>query len=78
MRTTLEIDDLVLEQVRAYASARNINQGEAATLLLKRGLRAQVPTLWEHGIRVFDPGPDGSVTAEKVQDLIEALEGQSL
>jgi hypothetical protein len=76
MRTTLEIDDDVLTEVKEYATARSISNGAAATLMIKRGLKAVVPTKWENGILIFSPGPEGSVTAEHVQDLIDEMEGE--
>jgi hypothetical protein len=75
MRTTLDIRDDVLEQVKAYAAARSISQGSAASELIQRGLRAEVPTVWENGLLVFDPGPDAQVvTLEKTLELEDALE----
>ena len=44
MRTTLEIRDDVLEKMKAYAAARSISNGSAATKLIERGLTAEVPT----------------------------------
>src|SRR5271165_6375222 len=64
MRTTLEIRDDVLEQMKAYAAARSISNGAAASDLIQRGLTAEVPTTWENGLLVFDPGPSGFVTLE--------------
>jgi hypothetical protein len=75
MRTTLDIRDDVLEQVKAYAAARSISQGLAASELIQRGLRAEVPTVWENGLLVFDPGPDARVvTLEKTLEVEDALE----
>jgi hypothetical protein len=76
MRTTLEIRDDVLEKVKAYAAARSISNGSAATELIERGLNAEVPTKWENGILIFAPGPGGAVTAEQVMKIKDELEGQ--
>lgn len=38
MRTTLAIDDDVLEQVKEYAEQRNISMGKAATDLIRKGI----------------------------------------
>jgi hypothetical protein len=38
MRTTLAIDDDVLEQVKEYAEARKIPLGRAASDLIRRGI----------------------------------------
>jgi hypothetical protein len=77
MRTTLDIRDDVLEQVKAYAAARSISNGSAASELIERGLNAEVPTKWENGLLIFDPGPEGAITAEDVMKLKDDLEGQS-
>ena len=70
MRTTLDVRDDVLEQVRAYAAARSISNGEAISQLAERGLRAEVPTRWENGVLVFDPGPDAeTLTLERTLEL---------
>jgi hypothetical protein len=76
MRTTLEIRDDVLEKVKAYAAARSISDGSAATELLERGLNAEVPTKRENGILILAPGPAGAVTAEQVMNIKDELEGQ--
>jgi len=61
MRTTLDIRDDVLAQVREYAAARSISKGAAASEILERGLNAEVPTKWENGILIFSPGPDSEM-----------------
>ncbi len=76
MRTTLDIRDDVLEQVREYAAARSISKGAAASEILERGLNAEVPTKWENGILIFSPGPGGAVTTEHVMKLKDDLEGE--
>jgi hypothetical protein len=76
MRTTLDIRDDVLEQVKAYAAARSISQGSAASQLIQIGLQAEVPTKWENGILVFDPGPSGVITTEDVMRLKDEMEGE--
>jgi len=76
MRTTLDIEDDVLEQVKEYASARSISQGAAASEILKRGFNADVPTKWENGILIFSPGSAGAVSAEHVMKLKDQMEGE--
>lgn len=71
----MDIRDDVLERVKAYAAARSLSQGAAISELAERGLRAEVPTRWENGLLVFDPGPEGAVTAEHVMKLKD--EGES-
>jgi hypothetical protein len=76
MRTSLDIRDDVLEQVRDYAAARSISKGAAASEILERGLNAEVPTKWENGILIFSPGPAGAVTTEHVVKLKDDMEGE--
>lgn len=38
MRTTLAIDDDVLEQVKEYAESRKMSVGKAASTLIRRGI----------------------------------------
>jgi hypothetical protein len=76
MRTTLDIRDDVLEQVKEYAAARAISNGAAASEILERGLTAEVPTKWENGILIFSPGPAGAVTAEHVMKLKDEMEDE--
>ena len=79
MRTTLQIRDDILQQVKEYAAARSISYGEAASEILERGLNGRVPTKWENGILVFDPGSDAEVvTLEHTLRLEDELEGEFL
>lgn len=76
MRTTLDIRDDVLHRVKEYAAAKSISNGAAVSEILERGLDAEVPTKWENGILVFDPGPAGAVTAEHVMKLKDEMESE--
>lgn len=77
MRTTLDIRDDVLKQVKEYAAARSINYGAAASIILERGLNAEVPTKWENGILIFSPGPGSEmITLEKTLELEDAMESE--
>ena len=77
MRTTLDIRDDILKQVREYAAARSISYGEAASEVLERGFNAPVPTKWENGILIFAPGPDAEVlTVERALAIKDALEDE--
>jgi hypothetical protein len=71
MRTTLNLDEDVLEAVKTYASDRNMPMGKAASQLIKRGLEARCPTRWKNGFLIFDPPPGAPVTAEHVRRLLE-------
>lgn len=78
MRTTWNIEDDVLNEVKEYARARSIPAGEAASKLIQKGLSARVPTRWENGLLVFDPGPEAEViTLERTLELEDALEEET-
>jgi hypothetical protein len=77
MRTTLNISDEVFNQVKEYAAARSISKGAAASEILERGLKAEVPTKWENGILIFSPGPDSEmITLEKTLAMKDAMESE--
>jgi hypothetical protein len=77
MRTTIDIRDDVLERVKEYAAARSISNGAAVSEVLERGLNAEVPTKWENGFLVFDPGPSAEiVTLEHTLALEDAMEDE--
>jgi len=74
MRTTLNINDEVLEQVKQYAAARSMATGDAASYLLKQALNRPLGTRIENGFEVFDVPEDSPVvTQEHVQRLIDEL-----
>ncbi|MFP5226135.1 MAG: antitoxin [Acidobacteriota bacterium] len=70
MRTTLAIDDDVLEQVKQYAEQRRMSLGKAATDLIRKGITRPAPTHMENGLRVFsrssNPQP---LTPEMVREI---------
>jgi hypothetical protein len=74
MRTTLNIKDEVLEQVRQFAAARSMPTGEAASYLLNQALKKPLGTRIENGFEVFDV-PEGSpiVTLEHTLRLEDEL-----
>jgi hypothetical protein len=74
MRTTLNIKDEVLEQVRQFAAARSMPTGEAASYLLNQALNKPLGTRIENGFEVFDV-PEGSpiVTLEHTLRLEDEL-----
>jgi hypothetical protein len=77
MRTTVDIPEKVLDRVRNHANARSISQTAAVVELVERGLDAKIPIVWENGIPVFSPGPEGAVTMEHVQELIEQMDDEA-
>ena len=74
MRTTLNLDDDVLELLKQYSHARSIALGKAASELLRKGAAAQTPTRLVNGIVVFDVPPDSPrITTERVRELESEL-----
>jgi hypothetical protein len=70
MRTTLTIDDDVLELATVHAKARNVSIGKAVSDLVRRGLRGPTPIREENGRYVFDlPADSPEVTTEHVRRL---------
>ena len=72
MRTTLTLDDDVLEQVKQFAEGRKISLGRAASELIRRGVNQPVRTKIVNGLHVFDPPPGSpSIDSERVKELLE-------
>jgi hypothetical protein len=75
MRTTLNLEDEVLGEVKEYARERSLGLGKAVSQLLRRGLAARTATRTVNGLQVFDLPPDSpTVTTEDVRRL-ESQEG---
>jgi hypothetical protein len=74
MRTTLDIQDDVLEQVKHYAVARSMPTGAAASYLLQQALNRPLGTRMENGFEVFDvPSDSPVVTLEHTLRLEDEL-----
>jgi len=72
MRTTLNLDDDVLELLKEYAESRSVALGRAASELVRRGLAAPVQTRMVNGFHVVVlPENSSKVTSEKVKQLLE-------
>jgi len=70
MRTTLSLDDDVLQVVKTYAENRSLAIGKAVSELVRRGLSAPVKTRVVNGLVVFDVAEDSdAVTSELVKQL---------
>ena len=70
MRTTLNLDDDVVEMVRQYSEARSIALGKAASELVRKGFTTPTPTRIVNGLVVFDVPPDSPpITSEWVQEI---------
>jgi hypothetical protein len=74
MRTTLNLDDDVLNAVKSYAGSRSIPLGEAVSMLVRRGLSVPCPTRKVNGLLVFAPPPgEPLVTSKQVRELEDEL-----
>lgn len=74
MRTTLDIQDDVLKQVRNYAVARSMPTGAAASYLLQQALNRPLGTRVEDGFEVFDvPDDSPMITLEHTLRLEDEL-----
>ncbi len=72
MRTTLEIDDDVLQAARSVAAAEGKNIGKALSELARRGLEPRTQSKTRSGFPVFDVGPDAApITLELVKDALD-------
>jgi hypothetical protein len=72
MRTTLNLDDDVLEILKEYAENRSVALGKAASELVRRGLSAPVQTRMVNGfVTVVLPADSPKITSEHVKRLIE-------
>jgi hypothetical protein len=72
MRTTLNLDDDVLELLKDYAENRSVALGKAASELVRRGLEAPVQTRMVNGFHaVVLPVNSQKVTSEKITQLLE-------
>jgi len=75
VRTTLNLDDDVMQMIRQYSEVRSLALGKAASELLRRGFSTPTPTKVLNGILVFDVPPDNPpITVEKIKELESELE----
>jgi hypothetical protein len=72
MRTTLEIDDDVLQAARSVATAEGKNIGKALSDLARRGLEPRSQSKTRSGFPVFDVARDARpITLELVKDALD-------
>lgn len=76
MRTTLEIENDVLDAAKALAAARRVSVGTALSELARRGVAARTPLGVRNGFPVFQIpagtpgfGPDEVAAAENSEDM---------
>ena len=72
MRTTLVIEDDVLEAARSLAEAEGKSVGQVISTLARRGLALQSQEATEEGFPVFTVSPGAKpITSETVQRALE-------
>jgi hypothetical protein len=72
MRTTLNLDDDILGELKVYAESRSLALGKAASDLMRRGLGRKLETRLVNGFHVVVLPPDSpKVSSEKVKQLLE-------
>jgi hypothetical protein len=71
MRTTLTLDDDVIEAASKRAEALHISLGKAVSDLARRGLESTLPVKDVNGLVVFSP-PKGAptITMKKVKEAL--------
>lgn len=70
MRTTLTLDDDVLELAARQAKLRGVSLGKTVSDLLRRGLNAPTPAKDEDGLVVFHlPADSPKVTTDDVRRI---------
>jgi CTP:molybdopterin cytidylyltransferase MocA len=70
MRTTLTLDDDVLELATRQAQARGLSLGKTISELVRRGLNAPTPQIHKDGLIVFQlPADSPQVTTEDVRRI---------
>jgi CTP:molybdopterin cytidylyltransferase MocA len=70
MRTTLNLDDDVLELVARQAKLRGVSLGKTVSDLLRRGLSASTPAENRNGLVVFHlPADSPKVTTDDVRRI---------
>jgi hypothetical protein len=75
MRTTVNIDDQVLEKVKEYGKKRGVTLGQAVSDLLYEGLEAQPKFKKRNGFTVLEIAPGSPpITTEMVKKIQEDYE----
>jgi hypothetical protein len=70
MRTTLTLDDDVLELAARQAKLRGVSLGKTVSDLLRKGLNASTPSQEKGGVVVFQlPADSPKVTTEDVRRI---------
>ncbi len=71
MRTTVNIDDDLLEEASRRARILGISLGKSLSDIARRGLRSAPPVKEEGGLTVYDPPKDADrITQLQVKDAL--------
>jgi hypothetical protein len=73
MRTTLSLEDDAIQAVKEYAEDNHLSLGKAASELIRRGRRYQIPIVKQpNGLYVFEvPDDVPSITSERIHQLLD-------
>ncbi len=72
MRTTLNLDDDVVQRLKEYAFDRSIPLGAAASELVRRALETPVRMRMVNGFYVVDvPEDTPTISSDRVKELLE-------
>lgn len=72
VRTTLNLDDDVLDEVKQYADRRSVALGKAASDLIRRGLNSPLQTKTVNGLHVVVlPEDTPKIDSPRVGSLLE-------
>jgi len=76
MRTTVNVEDDVLEFAKSVAEFRKISVGQALSELARKGMKTRVGTRRDAttGLLVFDVPPDIQITPDDVQKALDAAD----
>ena len=72
MRTTLQIDDDVLQAARSLAATNNVSLGKALSGLARKGLKPSPTFRYRDDFPVFEVGEEAPVFGlDEVKDALE-------
>lgn len=70
MRTTLTLDDDIVESIARYAKLRGVSLGKTVSDLVRRGLSAPTPSVDRSGVVMFQlPADSPKVTTRAVRRI---------
>ena len=71
MRTTLSLEDDVMQAIKTYAETHDLSLARAALELIRRGMHFQIPIIKRNGLAVFQVPEDfPTITSERVYQLL--------